>query len=211
MKYFTNKLFRGLRIPSSYLPTGADDSQATFNDGRVGTAYIQELRFNKYCERLQSLITAVFDDEFKLYMNSKGMNIDPSLFELNFNPPMNFASSRQATIDAERINTFNTVQAVPFMSKRFAMNRFLGLTDEEIAENERMWAEENGKGEPTTTDAAGELRSAGISAGGIEGDLGAAADMDAPEDMDTAEAGATDIAGGAASPAPAGGQAGPVA
>ena len=214
LKYFTNKLFRGLRIPSSYLPTGADDSQATFNDGRVGTAYIQELRFNKYCERLQSLLTAVFDEEFKLYMNSKGMNIDPTLFELNFNPPMNFASSRQATIDAERINTFNTVQAVPFMSKRFAMNRFLGLTDEEIAENERLWAEENGKGEPTSTDAAGELRSAGISAGGIEGDLGAAADMDAPEDMDTSESGATDMAGGAtagAPQAPAGGQAGPVA
>jgi hypothetical protein len=52
LKYFTNKLFRGLRIPSSYLPTGADDSQASFNDGRVGTAYIQELRFNKYCEIL---------------------------------------------------------------------------------------------------------------------------------------------------------------
>jgi len=210
LKYFTNKLFRGLRIPSSYLPTGADDSQATFNDGRVGTAYIQELRFNKYCERLQSLLTAVFDEEFKLYMNSKGMNIDPSLFELNFNPPMNFASSRQATIDAERINTFNTVQAVPFMSKRFAMNRFLGLTDEEIAENERLWGEENGKGEATSTDAAGELRSAGISAGGIEGDLGAAADTEAPEDMAMDETGEA-ATPGAAPAGPPGGQAGPVA
>ena len=183
LKYFTNKLFRGLRIPSSYLPTGSDDSQSNFNDGRVGTAYIQELRFNKYCERLQSLISTVFDEEFKLYLNSKGMNIDPSLFELNFNPPMNFASSRQAAIDAERINTFNTIQAVPYMSKRFAMKRFLALTDEELAENERLWAEESGKGEPTTTDAAGELRSAGISASGLEGDMGAAGDLTAPEDM----------------------------
>jgi hypothetical protein len=184
LKYFTNKLFRGLRIPSSYLPTGSDDSQSNFNDGRVGTAYIQELRFNKYCERLQALMTAVFDEEFKRFIYSKGLNIDPSLFELNFNPPMNFASSRQATIDAERINTFNTIQAVPFMSKRFALKRFLGLTDEEVAENERFWAEENGKGQPSTTDSAGELRGAGISAGGIEGDLGAADDMSAPDDMD---------------------------
>ena len=183
LKYFTNKLFRGLRIPSSYLPTGADDSQSNFNDGRVGTAYIQELRFNKYCERLQALMTTVFDEEFKLYMNAQGLNIDSNLFELNFNPPMNFASSRQATIDAERINTFNTVQAVPFMSKRFAMKRFLGLTDEEVAENERYWAEENGQGEPTHTDAAGELRGAGLSAAGIEGDLGAAGDLNAPEDV----------------------------
>jgi hypothetical protein len=183
LKYFTNKLFRGLRIPSSYLPTGADDSQASFNDGRVGTAYIQELRFNKYCERLQNLIVSVFDTEFKRFMYYKGMNIDPGLFEVKFNPPMNFASSRQAGLDTERINTFNTIQAVPFMSKRFALKRFLGLTDDEVAENERLWAEEAGKGSPTHTDAAGELRSAGISAGGMEGDLGAAADMTPPEDL----------------------------
>jgi hypothetical protein len=183
LKYFTNKLFRGLRIPSSYLPTGAEDSQSNFNDGRVGTAYIQELRFNKYCERLQSLVTAVFDEEFKLFLHNYGTNIDSNIFELKFNPPLNFASSKQASIDAERINTFNTIQAVPFVSKRFALKRFLGLTDEEIAENERFWAEENGKGEPTSTDSAGELRSAGLSASGIEGDLGAAGDMSAPEDM----------------------------
>jgi len=203
LKYFTNKLFRGLRIPSSYLPTGQDDSQSNFNDGRVGTAYIQELRFNKYCERLQALLTSVFDEEFKLYLHSKGVNIDPNLFELNFNPPLNFASSKQASIDAERINTFNTIQAIPFVSKRFALKRFLGLTDEEVAENERAWAEENGKGTPTTTDAAGELRSAGLSAAGIGGDLDSAGDMTAPEDMlpDQDEEGASPTA----APAPAAG------
>lgn len=195
LKYFTNKLFRGLRIPSSYLPTGSDDSQTNFNDGRVGTAYIQELRFNKYCERLQSLMIAVFDQEFKMYMNSKGLNIDSNLFELQFNPPMNFASSRQATIDAERINTFNTISQIQFVSKRFALRRFLGLTDEEIAENERLWAEEQGEGNPSHTDAAGELRSAGLSAAGIEGDLGTAGDLNPPEDM-SVEAGETGATGG---------------
>ena len=184
LQFFTNKLFRGLRIPSSYLPTGADDSQANFNDGRVGTAYIQELRFNKYCERLQSLITHVFDEEFKLYMDSRGVNIDSSLFELQFNPPMNFASSRQASLDTERINTFNTMQQIPYMSKRFALKRFLGLTDEEVADNERLWGEESGKGQPTHTDSAGELRSAGLSAAGIEGDLGMAGNLDMPPEME---------------------------
>ena len=211
LKYFTNKLFRGLRIPSSYLPTGAEDSQSTFNDGRVGTAYIQELRFNKYCERLQALLTSVFDTEFKRYMDSRGVNIDANIFELNFNPPMNFASSRQATIDAERINTFNTIQAVPFMSKRFALKRFLGLTDEEVAENERLWGEESGKGEPTHTDAAGELRSAGLSAAGIEGDMGAAGDMSAPDGMEQPGEGAPGVPGTAPGAAPSGAAQGPVA
>ena len=120
-------------------------------------------------------------------MYTRGVNIDANLFELKFNPPLNFASTRQSALDAERINTFNTIQAVPFMSKRFALKRFLGMSDEEVAENERMWAEENGKGSPTHTDAAGELRSAGLSAAGIEGDLGAAGDMSAPEDMEGLE------------------------
>jgi hypothetical protein len=212
LRYFTNKLFRGLRIPSSYLPTGQEDSQASFNDGRVGTAYIQELRFNKYCERLQSMLTEVFDQEFKMFMYSKGMNIDSNLFELQFNPPMNFASSRQATIDAERINTFNTIQAVPYISKRFAVKRFLGLTDEEIAENERLWADENGKGQPNNTDAAGELRSAGLSAAGMDSDIEDATDLSAPADIvndleSNSEAG---IGGGAAA-APAGQPPTPVA
>lgn len=190
LRYFTNKLFRGLRIPSSYLPTGEEDSQANFNDGRVGTAYIQELRFNKYCERLQSLITEKFDTEFKMYMYSRGVNIDSNLFELEFNPPMNFASARQSALDSERINTFNTVQAIPYMSNRFALKRFLGLSDDEVAENERYWAEENGRGTAMHTDAAGELRSSGLSAAGIQGDLSSFGDMSAPPEVAPPEQGA---------------------
>ena len=184
LKYFTNKLFRGLRIPSSYLPTGADDSNSSYNDGRVGTAYIQELRFNKYCERLQNLVSSQFDIEFKRYIHTRGVNVDSTLFDLKFNPPFNFASSRQAALDTERINTFNTIQAVPYMSHRFALKRFLGLTDDEIAENERMWAEEQGENPSSTTDSGGELRGAGISASGIAGELTGAEDLSAPEGME---------------------------
>ena len=170
LKYFTNKLFRALRIPSSYLPTGSDDGGSNFNDGRVGTAYIQELRFNKYCERLQSLLNGPFDTEFKMYLHAKGINIDSNIFDVKFNPPQNFASYRQAEMDTARVNTFGAMVAVPFMSKRFAMKRFLGLTAEEIAENETMWKEENVDSD-TELSANAELRNAGITANGMAGDL----------------------------------------
>jgi Bacteriophage T4-like portal protein (Gp20) len=170
LKYFTNKLFRALRIPSSYLPTGSDDGGSNFNDGRVGTAYIQELRFNKYCERLQSLMNQQFDDEFKLYLHNKGINVDSNIFDLKFNPPQNFASYRQAEMDTARVNTYGTLSAVPYMSKRFAMQRFLGLSKEEIAENEKMWKEENIDVD-TALSANAELRSAGVTPGGISGDM----------------------------------------
>ena len=204
LKYFTNKLFRALRIPSSYLPTGADDGGSNFNDGRVGTAYIQELRFNKYCERLQSLLNETFDLEFKRYLQVKGINIDPNIFDVKFNPPQNFAAYRQAEMDTARVNTFNAVIAVPFISKRFALKRFLGMTQEEIAENERLWKQEN-VDEDTSLSANAELRGAGITAGGISADLGSLDANTAPPedlaggDMAGTEAGASP--GGAAPPA----------
>lgn len=194
LKYFTNKLFRALRIPSSYLPTGSDDGGSNFNDGRVGTAYIQELRFNKYCERLQSLITDPFDLEFKAYLNTQGINVDSNIFDLKFNPPQNFASYRQAEMDTARVNTFGTMVAVPFISKRFALERFLGLTREEIAQNATQWKEEN-VDEDQYLSASSEMRGAGITANGMAGDIGG---LSAP----TPEAGALDGEGDAAAMAP---------
>ena len=171
LRYFTNKLFRALRIPSSYLPTGPDDSAAVFSDGRVGTAYIQELRFNKYCERLQSLLETEFNLEFKLYMKENGVVIDDSLFDLRFNPPQNFAAYRLSELDTARVQTFTTMQEVPYMSKRFAMKRYLGLSQEEIIENERLWREENKEIGDTGAGAQAELRGMGITQGGLEAGL----------------------------------------
>jgi hypothetical protein len=170
-------LFRALRIPSSYLPTGSDDGGSNFNDGRVGTAYIQELRFNKYCERLQSLMNEPFDTEFKVYLHTQGINVDSNIFDIKFNPPQNFASYRQAEMDTARVNTFNSMVAIPFISKRFALERFLGLTKEEVAQNATLWKEEN-VDEDQFLSASSEMRSAGLTANSMAGDIGA---LSAPE------------------------------
>jgi hypothetical protein len=192
LRYFTNKLFRALRIPSAYLPTTIDEQSNTLSDGKVGTAYIQELRFNEYCKRLQSMIVETFDLEFKLWLQHEGINIDSSIFELKFNEPQNFAAYRQSELDTARVNTFASLQEVPYMSKRFAMKRFLGLSQEEITENERMWKEENGANLAALTDAAAEMRTAGITPGGMAADIGAQ-DAEAPEDMAAAAEGAADV------------------
>jgi hypothetical protein len=188
LRYFTNKLFRALRIPSSYLPTAIDESPNTVADGKVGTAYIQELRFNEYCKRLQSNIVETFDLEFKLWLHNQGINIDSGLFELKFNQPQNFAAYRQAELDTQRASIFAQVQEIPYLSKRFAMKRFLGLTEDEIKENEKMWREENGDKVKAEADAGSQLRSAGITPGGMAADT-AGQDAEAPEDMAAAAEG----------------------
>ena len=173
LRYFTNKLYRALRIPSSYLPTGPDDgANPQYSDGRVGTAYIQELRFNKYCERLQEIVMPPLNQEFKLFLKNRGINIDTSLFDLKFNTPQNFAAYRQIELDNQRVQAFTQIEQVPYLSKRFALKRFLGLSEEEMAQNQKMWAEE--KGESKEDGVQGQdLRNVGVTGGGIASDLDA--------------------------------------
>lgn len=170
LRYFTNKMYRGLRIPSSYLPTGPEDSQQQFSDGRVGTAYIQELRFNKYCERLQSLLEPVFDEEFKLWIANKGYTLDNSTFSIKLNPPQNFAQYRQTEMDQQRVSTFTQLSELPYMSKRFVLKRFLGITEEELALNSQLWAEENAIAQKKQTKST-QMRAGGVSQAGIQSDL----------------------------------------
>jgi hypothetical protein len=172
LKYFNNKMCRGLRVPSSYLPTGPDDSDRPMNDGRVGTALIQEYRFNQYCERLQRQISQKLDDEFKMFLRWRGFNIDAGLFTITFAPPQNFASYRQAELDTTRMTAFQGLEQLPYMSKRFLMKRYLGLTEEEINDNEQLWKEERDQPE-LQTQSGQDLRSVGISPADIEADIGA--------------------------------------
>jgi len=176
LKYFNNKMARGLRVPSSYLPTASDDSERTMQDGKVGTALIQEYRFNQYCERLQALIMQKLDDEFKMFLRWRGFNIDAGLFQLQFNPPQNFASYRQADMDTARISSFTSLEALPYMSKRFMLERFLGLSKDEIERNEKMWREERDKPELQTTQGQ-DLRSIGITPAGMETDIATGEEM----------------------------------
>lgn len=194
LRYFTNKLFRALRIPASYLPTTVDEAPNTVADGKVGTAYIQELRFNEYCKRLQNIIVETFDIEFKLWLSDQGVTVDSALFELQFNNPQNFAAYRQAELDTSRVSTFASLQEIPYLSKRFALKRFLGLSQEEITENETMWREENNEVTKNDVDNASELRGAGVTPGDISSDLDgqeAEADMDMADEAN-AEAPGTD-------------------
>jgi hypothetical protein len=200
LRYFNNRLARGLRVPSSYLPTGPDDSDRPLSDGRVGTALIQEYRFNQYCERLQNYMAQKLDEEFKLFLRWRGFNIDSGLFSLSFNPPQNFAAYRQSELDTARVATFQTIEQLTYISKRFAMERFLGLTEDEINKNEKLWREENGK-ESLEEPKGNDLRSIGVSVGDVEADENTAEEMETPPE-EGAES--PEVAGPVASPAATG-------
>jgi hypothetical protein len=170
------------------------------NDGKVGTALIQEYRFNQYCERLQALICQKLDDEFKMFLTWRGFNIDNGLFDIKFNPPQNFASYRQSELDTVRISAFTSIEPLPYLSKRFIMKRYLGLTEEEITENSKLWKEERSKPDLETTQGQ-DLRSIGVTPAGMESDITTGEELAGIDQMGGAagEAGGVPpMAGGAA-------------
>lgn len=143
MLYFNNKMFRALGIPSSYIPTGGDDGGAAPTDGKVGTAFIQEFRFTERCKRHQRQIVQSLDREFKLFMKENGITIDNGMFNLDFTAPQNFSEYRQIELDSARIAVFSQVQEIPFVSKQYALRRYMGWTEKDIFENEKYWKMEN--------------------------------------------------------------------
>lgn len=143
LDYFFNKMWMGLRIPQSYI-NGSADGGAIFNDGRVGIAYLQEIKFALYIERLQGLIEKVFDSEFKHWLHSNNITVDPTLYHLQLPAPSNFSKSKEQQMDSELLNTYTTADGITHLSKRFALKKYLQLTEEEILLNERMLREEKG-------------------------------------------------------------------
>ncbi len=142
LEYFQWKVFRGLRIPLSYMKEGQEN--AVTNDGKVGIAYIQELRFALFIKRLQGYLNTVLDQEFKRYLHAAQINVDPSIFSIKLPEPENFGVYRQQQLNSELLGTMGSAQGLNGLSERFKQKKYLQLTDEEMIMNERMLREEKG-------------------------------------------------------------------
>jgi hypothetical protein len=188
LRFMTNKMARALKIPSSYIITGLDDGSATYNDGRVGTAYIQEFLFSQYVGRLQKILQQTFDDEFKLFLKNRGYTIDSSTFELGFVEPQSFSQYREIDLDGARAGLFGQLEGVEYLSRQFILKKYLGLTDAEILENEKLLLKERPpeEGKANNEEDMDEFSSLGQvgAGGGMSGEMDDFADLDMDGDGD---------------------------
>ncbi len=217
LDYFQERVFRGLRIPTSYMPKGNGENPI-FNDGKIGQSYVEELRFALFIERLQSQMSRTLDAEFKQFLRSVNIVIDPTTFRLKLAAPQNFGKYRQQELNNALLNTLSNASGVESLSARFSLSRFLQLSPQEMATNEKMLAEEKGvdlndpelvKKLYSTQDdmedmgGAGGLGDLGVPGGGAgmemmpdeDGEMG---DMEGMEGMDDMEGG--DMEGGDEAP-----------
>ena len=142
MVYWENNLIRGLKVPQSWVPYGPTDGQRT--TPTTSNTYVQELRFYKFCQRLQNVLITVLDEEFKKYLAYKGIvEIDNDGFSLAFFDPSNITELTEEEVRKGRLDAFNSAIQSPYISKQFALKFYLKLTEEEYNENQRLLMMEN--------------------------------------------------------------------
>lgn len=134
-----NDLIRGMQVPASWVPNGVNGDENSRNvSTNLANTYVQELRFYNYCKRLQNIMIKPFDEEFKKYLSDKGFLTGNTSFDLVFNDPTSIVDLTKAEIEANNLNTFSTAAGLPYISKQFALKKYLKLTEDEFNENKRL-------------------------------------------------------------------------
>jgi hypothetical protein len=153
LKYFKTKIVDGLRIPSSYFVMSDQQQPAVMNNGKVGMALQEELRFANYIRRLQNKVECIMDAEFKKYLKAININVEHWLFVLRLPEPQSFALQRQNALDTDLINTFKSIEDSKVISTRLKLKKYLGFSEDDLQMNEKMLKEELGiESTPTLTD-----------------------------------------------------------
>ena len=144
MQFFNKKLALAMRIPPSYLDSYADnESGAQNNDGRLGTAYIAELRYAGYIKRLQKFISKEIFTNFRKFSKKFGTEL-PEDLEFSIAPPQSFAIYKQNELDNILLNAYASAEGIESLSKRESLKRFLQMEEDEIVENEAAKLREMG-------------------------------------------------------------------
>jgi hypothetical protein len=123
---------------------GSNDSGSQVSDGKVGVAYIEELRFASYVKRLQQNLSPEYDAHFKAYLKSAGLNIDPNLFKIVLVDPQNFDIYRRAEVDEKLISNYSNLKDDETMSTRTKQRLYLGWSEDDIQANEIQLKQERG-------------------------------------------------------------------
>jgi hypothetical protein len=136
LQYFNKKLALGLRIPVSYMDSYSEDSQGgVHNDGRVGTAYIAELRYAGHIQRIQKRISKPLFTDFRKFSKKFGTEL-PDDLEFGIAPPQSFAVYKQNELFSILLNTYSSAEGMDVFSKRESMRRYLQWEEDEIVDNE---------------------------------------------------------------------------
>ena len=148
IEYFKSKLYKSLSIPASRM-----EADAGFNLGRASEIQRDELKFNKFTNRLQKKFSRVFIDVLRTQLILKEIvsqeefdKIIKDFVQFDYASDNHFAELKDAEIMRERLETLSTVDEYvgKYYSQAFVRKNILMMSEEEIELMDKQIADEGG-------------------------------------------------------------------
>lgn len=144
--YFEKKLYRSLGVPVSRL-----EPQQGFELGRSSEITRDELKFDKFIDRMRSRFSILFDELMARQLTLKGIctleewDDFKDKIRYDFVKDNNFAELKEVELITNRLNTLTLAEPFigRFFSKYWAMQNIMRFNDDEIEEMEEDMEEEN--------------------------------------------------------------------
>lgn len=138
--YFQNKLYKSLNVPTSRL-----QDEGTFNIGRSSEITRDELKFQKFIDRVRNKFSTVFFETLKRQLILKKIivpsdwNVIRNKISIKYSRDNYYAELKDAEILKERIETLQMMDEYigTFFSKDWVRRNILNLTDDDIKQIEK--------------------------------------------------------------------------
>lgn len=145
VKYFEKKLYKSLSVPVSRL-----EPQQGFSLGRSTEVSRDELKFNKFIQRLRNKFSILFDDLLRVQLILKKVCTEEEWKEFkediwyDFKKDNNFTELKDAELLTNRMSVLQLVD--PYVGRYYSMEwvrkNVLQMSDEDIMEIDKQIAEE---------------------------------------------------------------------
>jgi len=159
--YFQKRLYKSLNVPMGRL-----ESETQFNLGRSTEISRDELKFQKFIDRLRKRFSILFAEILKRQLILKNVITEEDWEEwgsdvhFDYIRDNHFTELKDAELLRERLQTLDMTQQYigEYFSKEYVFRNVLMLGDEEIKEMKKQIADEEKSGEIPDKDAEAEAQ-----------------------------------------------------
>jgi hypothetical protein len=168
VQYFEKKLYKALNVPFSRL----DQPETPYSIGNSQEISRDEIKFDKYINRLRSKFSDLFDQALKVQCLLKGICTEEEFEEYkqdiyyDFQKDNNYAELKDAELLTNRVNLLGMVDAYKgiYYSKEWIQRHVLNMDDDDIKLIEKQIKQEIADGEYPDPNA---VLDPSLSAGGV--------------------------------------------
>jgi hypothetical protein len=188
IEYFQRKLYQALNVPMSRM-----QSDNGFNLGKTSEITRDEVKFNKFIQRIRRRFTTLFLDALRVQLVAKGViNIEEwddmeRLIKFNYHKDNYFSELKDAEILSNRVNLLTVMEQGGFVgkyySKEWVKKNILMQSEEDITENRKQMEAEK-------EESVGEAQHAGMIQGVQQAWAAGQAEPEPEEEVESQPSGA---------------------